>query len=97
MSNIRFEIQSEVGAIQTLTIRDEINGPTDSLIIDTRPLERRIELWQNGVNKGPITYRVQEIASEWPMLYPGVNYVRAYSVGNIEPYTISWTTKYGGL
>lgn len=67
----------------------------DVLTISTVSGNKYITRTRGGVTTS-ILYGF-DVSSVWTKLYPGANYIRVSSGGTPIPYTIEYTTKYGGL
>jgi hypothetical protein len=67
----------------------------DILTISTVPGDKGAILTRGGSNTS-VLYGVSP-QSNWIELLRGINYIRVYTEGVGIPYTISYTTKYGGL
>lgn len=67
----------------------------DTLTISTVTGNKRATLTRAG-SASSILYGVSPTSS-WLNLFPGPNYIRVYAEGAAIPYTISYTSKVGGL
>lgn len=94
ISNIRFEVQPESGKIQKFEFKGEVLN-NQALIVDTNLGKRRVELVKGSSKKSALHWLT--VDSDWPQLYPGSNLVRLYSVSEVQPYTLTYTEKFGGL
>ena len=63
------------------------------LTINTRPREKGI--WRTV--SGAVTSVLYGMDGDFPVLYPGYNYVRLQLAGTVMPYTITYRERYGGL
>lgn len=69
--------------------------PGDVVEISTRPGNKYATLTRAGVPQS-ILYAISP-QSNWIALFPGSNAIRVYAEGAPVPYSIEYTTKYGGL
>jgi hypothetical protein len=67
----------------------------DVVKISTTPGNKYVTLTRSGVDSA-FLYGVSP-QSNWISLFPGSNKLRVYAEGAAIPYTIEYTTKYGGL
>lgn len=67
----------------------------DVVTIVTTPRSKSVRLTRSGVTTSAL-YSVSPYSS-WIYFYPGVNNFRVYAEGAAIPYTLVYTTKYGGL
>lgn len=67
----------------------------DVVSISTSPGNKYVTLTRSGVDSA-FLYGVSP-QSNWITLFPGSNKLRVYAEGAAIPYTIEYTTKYGGL
>ena len=67
----------------------------DELAISTQPGNKFVRLTHAGVVTS-ILYAVSP-QSNWINLYQGMNLLRVYAEGALIPYSVEYTTKYGGL
>lgn len=94
ITGIRFEIQNESGRVEALSYSPTIPSGT-TLRIDTRRGQRSL-LAVQGSNKHNMLHGVSG-SSLWPMLHPGENLIRLYSVSTPQDYLMSYSVKFGGL
>lgn len=78
----------------------EFQAPTpmiagDVLTISTQPGNKYATLTRAGIDTS-ILYGISP-QSNWINLFPGPNKLRVYAEGAAVPYSIEYTTKYGGL
>lgn len=67
----------------------------DVVVLNSVPGEKAVTLTRLGVTTS-VLYGMSA-QSKWPLLAPGTNHIRVYVEGDDMPYTIEYTTKYGGL
>lgn len=68
----------------------------DVIKISTKARAKTATLIKSGGATSSYMYAVSGQAS-WAPLYPGNNYFRVYCPGAAIPFTVTYTTKYGGL
>lgn len=82
------------GSIKTLEVTADLEAD-DVVTISTVEGTKAMTLLRLGVVSSLMYARTPQ--SAWFELAKGDNYIRVYAVGDEIPYTISYTTKYGGL
>lgn len=94
ISDLTLSVTSNYGRTISLVFNAGINA-NQTLTITTHPgnktASRRV-----GGTVSSILYGVSP-SSFWPQLEPGINLVRAAVSGTAIPYTLEYTTRYGGL
>jgi hypothetical protein len=89
--------RSSDNAIRSLVFEEPLSAG-DVLTISTVTGAKGATLTVNEEATSSILYGIDP-ASNWINLFPGMNYIRVYveETGDPIPYTIEYTTKYGGL
>jgi hypothetical protein len=67
----------------------------DQIVINTNPKQKAITIIRSGLNISALFYL--QLGSEWISLGRGDNKFRAYYTGTSLPYTVQYTTRYGGF
>lgn len=82
------------GLLRTMDFADSfING--DVFSVNTITGTKAVTLTRAGTTTSLL--RAKSPQSGWLELLPGDNYIRVYATGAAIPYTITYTTRYGGL
>ena len=87
-------VQGTIGPAQEFRFGTEINNG-EMLWLDTRPGHRRLYLQSGSVTRNLL--HTINLGSKWPLLQPGLNYLRFYAVMTSKPYRISYKEMFGGL
>lgn len=95
INGFRLEIRSETMPVQQLEFTGTllVNTAAD---INTVPGQRAIQVIDSN-NTATSALSQVSLSSVWPMLYPGRNQIRVYSVGEVNQYQFLWREQYGGL
>ena len=96
MSDFSIYHRPEDDVMRTL----DFSSPTnllagDVLSISSQPGNKYCVLTRTGVDSSLLFGMSPQ--SSWLNLYPGLNKIRVFAEGAAVPYTIEYTTKYGGL
>lgn len=74
---------------------EAVLGPADKITIVTIPGQKSVTLTQGATDTSLLWAIAPQ--SEWIQLAQGENYIRVYATGTPIPWTIEYTTRYGGL
>lgn len=82
------------GSISTLDFEASLEEG-DVLTISTVPGSKGVTLLRDGATSSMLYGKSAQ--SDWLQLVPGTNNIRVYASGDSMDYTLSYTTRYGGL
>jgi hypothetical protein len=94
LSEFSLYLQTPDDTISTIDFAANLEDG-DVLTISTVRGDKYVKLNRAGVENS-LLYGMSS-QSTWPFLMPGENEIRVYSEGDPIPYTVTYTSRYGGL
>lgn len=94
VSEISMYMRDSAGTVRSMAV-SAVFQAGDTITINSRVGSKSVILTRSNVDSS-LLYAVSP-QSAWLELKPGTNYFRAYAIGAAIPYTITYSTKYGGL